>query len=186
MPGTTSTYRSWGGPHICPRRLHRLLRCVVRRTVRDSGGAGRGDSHEPATIGAASWDPVSAFVVAILLCCTAALAEDNTIWPTKGCQTSTPEEQGMDSAALAKLVEFETSRRFDSLLISRHGRIVLDAYYPPYTADTPHDLFSATKSVMGTLTAIAFRDGLLDSSTIQSSIFIATAMLLISTTGSAR
>jgi len=69
----------------------------------------------------------------------------------------------MDSASLAKLVEFGTSRRFDSLLVSRHGRIVLDAYYAPYSADVPHDLFSATKSVIGTLTAIAFKDGSLDS-----------------------
>ena len=49
------------------------------------------------------------------------------VWPTHGWQTSTPEEQGMDSAALAKLVEYGTSRSFDSVLIARHGRIVLDA-----------------------------------------------------------
>src|SRR5205085_11058340 len=63
----------------------------------------------------------------------------------------------------ARLIEFGTSRRFDSLLISRHGRIVLDAYYAPYAADVPHELHSATKSVIGTLTAIALKDGLLDS-----------------------
>jgi CubicO group peptidase (beta-lactamase class C family) len=84
-------------------------------------------------------------------------------WPTEQWQTSTPEEQGMDSAALAKLVAFGTTRSFDSLLIARHGRIVLDAYYAPYTADIPHAINSSTKAVIGSLVAIAHRDGLLDS-----------------------
>jgi hypothetical protein len=31
---------------------------------------------------------------------------DQSVWPTRGWLTSTPEEQGMDSAALAKLVAY--------------------------------------------------------------------------------
>jgi hypothetical protein len=50
-------------------------------------------------------------------------------------------------------------------LIARHGRIVLDVYYAPYSADLPHAINSATKAVIGTLTAIAYKDGLLDSVT---------------------
>ncbi len=98
-----------------------------------------------------------AFVVSI--CCGTGYAQNRieTVWPTKEWQTSSPEEQGMDSAALAKLVEFGTSRSFDSLLIARHGKIVLDAYYAPYTADIPHVINSATKAVIGTLTAIAIQ-----------------------------
>jgi hypothetical protein len=63
-----------------------------------------------------------------------------SIWPTKEWQTSTPEEQGMDSAALAKLVAFGSSRSLDSLLIARHGRIVLDAYYVLRMPLTSHTL----------------------------------------------
>ncbi|HXO69746.1 MAG TPA: serine hydrolase [Bradyrhizobium sp.] len=85
------------------------------------------------------------------------------IWPTAQWQTSTPEEQGMDSAALADLLDFGTTISLDSLLLARHGRIVLDAYYAPYAADIPHGINSSTKSVVGTLAAIAHRDGLLDS-----------------------
>lgn len=85
------------------------------------------------------------------------------VWPTKEWQTSTPEEQGMDSAALAKLVAYGTGRNLDSLLIARHGRIVLDAYYAPYSAEVPHIINSATKAVIGTLAAMAMKDGLLDS-----------------------
>jgi CubicO group peptidase (beta-lactamase class C family) len=84
-------------------------------------------------------------------------------WPTKSWAVSTPEEQGMDSGSLARLIETVGGRKQDSLMIVRHGRIVTEAYYAPYVAGVSHDLRSVTKSVTGTLTAIALRDGILDS-----------------------
>jgi hypothetical protein len=68
------------------------------------------------------------------------------IWPTKGWQTSSPEEQGMDSKELAELVDFGARRilatpgvtlssMLDSLLVVRHGKIVVEVYYAPYTSD---------------------------------------------------
>ena len=77
-----------------------------------------------------------------------------SIWPTAQWLTSTPEEQGMDSTALAGLLDFGTTGSLDSLLLVRHGRIVLDAYYAPYTSEIPHRINSATKTVTGTLAAI--------------------------------
>jgi CubicO group peptidase (beta-lactamase class C family) len=110
------------------------------------------------------WLVLGMFIVAAPASSRAAdVPGGEAIWPTQQWQTSTPEAQGMDSAALAKLLDFGTSRSFDSLLIARHGRIVLDAYYAPYRADIPHIINSSTKAVMGTLTAIAVKDGLLDS-----------------------
>jgi CubicO group peptidase (beta-lactamase class C family) len=87
---------------------------------------------------------------------------DISAWPTKDWLTSTSEEQGMDSTALAKLVAFGGSHSFDSLLLVRHGRIVLDAYYAPYTADIPHEIHSSTKAVIGTLVGMLYKDGLID------------------------
>jgi CubicO group peptidase (beta-lactamase class C family) len=87
---------------------------------------------------------------------------DQTAWPTRGWLTSTPEEQGMDSAALAKLVSYGASHDFDSLIVLRHGRIVTEAYYAPYTGHLQHEIFSSTKAVIGTLLGIAYKDGLLD------------------------
>ena len=58
-------------------------------------------------------------------------AQENTReipWPTKSWQTSSPEEQGMDSARLAKLIETVGTYKQDSLTIIRHGKIVADAY----------------------------------------------------------
>jgi len=97
----------------------------------------------------------------------AGAAEDQvsqeTLWPTKSWQVSTPEEQGMDSASLARLIETVGTYKQDSLMIIRHGRIVAEAYYAPYVAGISHDLRSVTKSVVSTLTAIELKQGLLDS-----------------------
>src|ERR1700722_14778926 len=119
---------------------------------------------------------LGAFAAAASICSGAALSQEATepIWPTKEWQTSSPEEQGMDSTELAKLVDFGARRILatpgvtlnsvlDSLLVVRHGKIVVEAYYAPYTAGIPHDIRSATKAVISTLAAIAFKDGLLDS-----------------------
>ena len=119
---------------------------------------------------------LGAFAAAASICSGAALSQEATepIWPTKEWQMSSPEEQGMDSTELAKLVDFGARRILatpgvtlnsvlDSLLVVRHGKIVVEAYYAPYTAGIPHDIRSATKAVISTLAAIAFKDGLLDS-----------------------
>lgn len=97
--------------------------------------------------------------------CGAAVAQERPepLWPTTGWQYSTPEEQGMDSGVLARLVDYGMTLSFDSLLIARHGKIVLDAYYAPYGPDTLHVINSSTKAVTSTLTALAIKDGLLDS-----------------------
>ena len=115
----------------------------------------------------ALFDALMGIVVLLAsLCCNRAYAQDvptPPVWPIPEWQTSTPEAQGMDSADLAKLVAYGKTKSFDSLLLARHGRIVLDAYYAPYAADIPHAINSSTKAVVGTLTAMLLKDGLLDS-----------------------
>jgi CubicO group peptidase (beta-lactamase class C family) len=110
-----------------------------------------------------------ALVAAQCLCASLALAAapdcpspSQAAWPTKDWVASTPEAQGMNSAALAWLVDAVGSFEQDSLLIVRHGNIVVEAYYAPYAANIRHDLRSVTKSITGTLTAIEIKEGLLD------------------------
>ena len=85
-------------------------------------------------------------------------------WPTDGWRTSSPEQQGFDSAKLAQGLQSlqEQQVNIDSLLIIRNGYVVLDAHFDPYDGTFPHDLASATKSVMTTLIAIAAEQGKLD------------------------
>ena len=78
--------------------------------------------------------------------------------------TSTPEEQGMDSAALAKAAEMGKpgDLNLHSLLVIRNGVIVSETYYASFRQDTPHELYSVTKSFTSTLIGIALDQGLLD------------------------
>jgi CubicO group peptidase (beta-lactamase class C family) len=106
---------------------------------------------------------LAAAIAAASICCGGLAEARETIWPMPQWQASTPQAEGMDSEALAKLVAYGRARSFDSLLIARHGRIVLDAYYAPYTGEIPHIANSVTKAITGTLMAIALKEGLLDS-----------------------
>ena len=82
-------------------------------------------------------------------------------WPTENWQTSTPEEQGIDSAKLAEgLLEMrEKDIRIHSLLLIRNGRVFLDAYFYPYDGSTVHDMASVGKSITTTLIGIAIDQG---------------------------
>jgi CubicO group peptidase (beta-lactamase class C family) len=100
---------------------------------------------------------------AALVCVPVAAQQPTQPWPTKEWPTSSPEEQGMSSERLARLVDFGGSNDMDSLLVTRHGRIVLEATYAPFPAGLKHRVNSVTKSVIGSLVAIALSDGRLDS-----------------------
>ena len=83
-----------------------------------------------------------------------------------GWQISTPEEQGIDSVALAELVDHLRTQEdiaIHSLLIVRHGQVVADVYFHPYTPDAVHDLQSAVKSFESTLIGIAIDQGDIES-----------------------
>ncbi len=78
--------------------------------------------------------------------------------------TSTPEEQGFDSAKAAEglLKIKENGTLIHSLMVIRNDVVILDAYFYPYDGSTYHDLASVTKSVMTTLIGIAADQGKLD------------------------
>ena len=82
-------------------------------------------------------------------------------WPTNGWRTTTPEQQGLDSAKLAAGIQAIHDKHvaIDSVMIIRNGYVVLDAYFSPYDGSFPHDLGSVTKSVTTILVAIAADQG---------------------------
>jgi len=85
------------------------------------------------------------------------LSAAESYWPTADWRSSPPEAQGMDPQKLAQLLQVVRQEQLNlhSLLIIRNGYIVSETYFPPYTAQTPHDQYSVTKSVMATLIGIA-------------------------------
>ena len=82
-------------------------------------------------------------------------------WPTKEWRISSPEEEGMDGdklqAALASAQKQGLS--LHGLLVIRHGSIVMEKYFAPYDVDTPHSLYSCTKSFISALVGIAIKKG---------------------------
>ncbi len=109
---------------------------------------------------------LAALLVQLLAPLTISAQEDTVPWPTEGWQTSTPEEQGMDSELLAEMMDYlqeQNSFNIHSLLIIRHGYIVTDAYFYPFAQGYLHDLASVTKSFTSTLIGIAIDEGYIES-----------------------
>src|SRR5947209_18327791 len=81
-------------------------------------------------------------------------------WPTNGWPMSTPEAQGVDSGVLADaLVQIRAKHiPVQSLLIERHGTIVLDSYFYPFADNRTHNVYSVTKSVTSMLVGIAMAE----------------------------
>jgi CubicO group peptidase (beta-lactamase class C family) len=82
-------------------------------------------------------------------------------WPTSAWRTSSPEQQGMDSAKLvAMLTEIQDKHYpIHGLLIIRNDYLVLEMYTPPFQATSRHYIASATKSFISALIGIAIEKG---------------------------
>ena len=106
-------------------------------------------------------------LVLIFLMASLVIAGTCATWPTEGWQTSTPEEQGMDSERLAEALDFLQKHRKEyhihSLTIIRHGYIVADVYVYPFAPGMMHDLASVTTSFTATLLGITIDKGYIES-----------------------
>ncbi|QAY75009.1 class C beta-lactamase-related serine hydrolase [Agromyces protaetiae] len=69
----------------------------------------------------------------------------------------------MSSRAIAALLDrFEShSIECHSLVVVRHGHVVAEGWWAPYSAERPHLLYSLTKSVTGMAVGLAIADGVL-------------------------
>ncbi len=74
-------------------------------------------------------------------------------------ERATPESQGVDSAAIAALVRVGDAHAFHSLMVLRHGKVIAEGWWKPYTPDEPHMMFSVSKSVTATAIGILCAEG---------------------------
>ncbi|MFM8879276.1 MAG: serine hydrolase domain-containing protein, partial [Verrucomicrobiota bacterium] len=75
---------------------------------------------------------------------------------------STPERQGIPSGALLAAVDaLDRMEQVHSLMVVRHGHVVAEGWWGPYDAETPHELFSLSKSFTSTAVGLAVAEGLL-------------------------
>jgi CubicO group peptidase (beta-lactamase class C family) len=81
-------------------------------------------------------------------------------WPTAGWRTAAPDQQGMDPAVLDDLDTIVPASypQVRSVLVVRHGYLVVERYWQGVAASDGHNSFSVTKSFVSALVGIALRD----------------------------
>lgn len=85
-------------------------------------------------------------------------------WPSESWKTSLPGEQGFDNVLLTKAeTRFrEVFPSATSIIIVRHGYMVLEEYFNGRDKNKSLQIYSITKTVMGALTGICIREGYID------------------------
>jgi CubicO group peptidase (beta-lactamase class C family) len=80
---------------------------------------------------------------------------------SQGLPRSSPEAQGIASAAILAFVEAADQQidMMNSFMLVRHGRVVAEGWWSPYDAETPHILYSLSKSFTSTAVGLAISDG---------------------------
>ena len=76
---------------------------------------------------------------------------------------STPEEQGIASEGIMKFLDAikTIKQEFHSLMILRHGNVVAEGWWWPYSSEHKQQLYSLSKSFTGTAIGLAGEAGLL-------------------------
>lgn len=75
---------------------------------------------------------------------------------------SAPEEQGVSSGAIQALIDAigaDAQADAHGIMVLRHGHVIAEAYWAPYTAGDPHQLYSLSKSVTATAVGMLADEG---------------------------
>jgi CubicO group peptidase (beta-lactamase class C family) len=114
---------------------------------------------------------------------TATDASSPDSWPAEGWQTATPESQGFQSGAFDTLAEDAATALpyYTSLMVIRNGWVLHESYHATDSetsdADTPHHVWSITKSVTSLTMGRAWTRGdLTDLDVTADSVFPASVM----------
>lgn len=74
---------------------------------------------------------------------------------------ATPAATGLSSLAIGRLLDWldVESSETHSIMVVRHGRVVAEGWWAPYSAERPHHLYSLTKSFTSIAVGLAIADG---------------------------
>lgn len=78
---------------------------------------------------------------------------------------SSPGAEGVDPAGLSAFLDALDAAddvELHSLMVLRHGRVIAEGWWAPYSPDRPHLLYSLSKSFTATAAGFAVAEGLLD------------------------
>jgi CubicO group peptidase (beta-lactamase class C family) len=74
---------------------------------------------------------------------------------------SAPEAQGVSSAGILEFIQAADRQvnEMNSFMLVRHGYVVAEGWWTPYAAETPHVLYSLSKSFTSTAVGLAVAEG---------------------------
>jgi CubicO group peptidase (beta-lactamase class C family) len=83
---------------------------------------------------------------------------------TSSLSRSTPESQGVSSRAILELLEDATRQHIElhSIMVLRHGSVIAEGWWKPYSSERLHTLFSLSKSFTSSAIGFAVNEGLLN------------------------
>lgn len=81
---------------------------------------------------------------------------------TRRFNRTSPEAEGLDPASVARLVaNLDALDEIHGFMLLRHGNVVAEGHWAPFTPDRPHVMFSVSKSFTSTAVGLAIEEGLL-------------------------
>src|ERR1044071_418088 len=100
--------------------------------------------------------------VVVVLCLL--LSVTSSAQKTASLPRSSPEQQGIASADLLAFVDAADKEvdAMNSFMLVRHGHVVAEGWWAPYDRDTPHMLYSLSKSFTSTAVGFAVAEGKLN------------------------
>lgn len=74
---------------------------------------------------------------------------------------STPEAQGVSSAAISAFLDKVTESKIDfhSIMVVRHGNVIAEGWWSPYAPQLKHTMYSLSKSFTSTAVGLAIDEG---------------------------
>ncbi len=100
------------------------------------------------------------FPIFLVISCTPQVKDK----PVEEHGFGTPEAEGISSRAILDFVEALEKEQPDaihSIMLRRHGKIVAQGWWAPFNPESPHMLYSLSKSFTSTAIGIAQDEGLL-------------------------
>jgi CubicO group peptidase (beta-lactamase class C family) len=98
--------------------------------------------------------------IIFFLCLTLSYGQEKKVHSDESLQISTPEAEGVSPAGILKFLDAADSGRNEihSFVIVRHGKIVSEGWWNPYSKDLRHVMFSVSKSFTSTGVGLAIAE----------------------------
>ncbi len=105
----------------------------------------------------ASKNLLCALILALIICPNSWAQNSATV----ALPRSTPEAQGISSAAIQAFIEAADKEinTMHSFMLVRHGQVIAECWWQPQTAETQHVLWSLSKSFTSTAVGLAVAEG---------------------------